>query len=68
MIHSWNPEIAVRPRTAAIVEENGLFLSNYVLMIPKWLFLPLLSFLRKQESKGVNSSRNLYKQIPQLDY
>ncbi len=34
MIHSWNPEIAVRPRTAAIIEENGLFLSNYVLMKP----------------------------------
>ena len=34
MIHSWNPETAVRPRTAAIVEENGLFLSNYVLMKP----------------------------------
>ncbi|MFC1918650.1 SufD family Fe-S cluster assembly protein [Chloroflexota bacterium] len=34
MIHSWNPETAVRPRTAAIVEENGLLLSNYVLMKP----------------------------------
>ena len=34
MIHSWNPKVAVRPRTAAIVEENGLFLSNYVLMKP----------------------------------
>ncbi|MFH1560375.1 MAG: SufD family Fe-S cluster assembly protein [Chloroflexota bacterium] len=34
MIHNWNPEIAVRPRSAAIVEENGLFLSNYVLMKP----------------------------------
>ncbi len=34
MIHNWNPEIAVRPRTAAIVEENGLFLSNYLLMKP----------------------------------
>ena len=34
MIHSWNPEIAVRPRTGAIVEENGLFLSNYLLMKP----------------------------------
>jgi len=34
MIHNWNPEIAVRPRTVAIVEENGLFLSNYVLMKP----------------------------------
>jgi Fe-S cluster assembly scaffold protein SufB len=34
MIHNWNPEIAVRPRTGVIVEENGLFLSNYVLMKP----------------------------------
>ena len=34
MIHSWNPEVAVRPRTAAVVAENGLFLSNYVLMKP----------------------------------
>ena len=34
MIHNWNPEVAVRPRTAAIIEEDGLFLSNYVLMRP----------------------------------
>jgi Fe-S cluster assembly scaffold protein SufB len=34
MIHSWNPEIAVRPRTTTIIEEGGLFLSNYVLMKP----------------------------------
>ena len=34
MIHSWNPEVAVRPRTGAVVEANGLFLSNYVLMKP----------------------------------
>jgi Fe-S cluster assembly scaffold protein SufB len=34
MIHSWNPEVAVRPRTTAIVEEGGLFLSNYLLMKP----------------------------------
>jgi hypothetical protein len=34
MIHSWNPEVAVRPRTGVILEENGLFLSNYVLMKP----------------------------------
>ena len=34
MIHNWNPEVVVRPRTAAIVEENSLFLSNYVLMRP----------------------------------
>ncbi len=34
MIHNWNPKVAVRPRTAAIVEEDGLFLSNYLLMKP----------------------------------
>lgn len=34
MIHNWNPEVMVRPRTAAIIEEDGLFLSNYVLMKP----------------------------------
>jgi Fe-S cluster assembly scaffold protein SufB len=34
MIHSWNPEIAVRPRTTTIIEEGGLFLSNYILMKP----------------------------------
>jgi Fe-S cluster assembly scaffold protein SufB len=34
MIHSWNPETAVRPRSVAIVEEDGLFMSNYLLMKP----------------------------------
>ncbi len=28
MIHNWNPEIAVRPRTGIIVEQDGVFLSN----------------------------------------
>lgn len=34
MIHRWNPEVAVRPRSAAIIEEDGLLLSNYVLTKP----------------------------------
>jgi len=34
MIHSWNSKVAVRPRTVAVIEENGLFISNYVLMKP----------------------------------
>jgi Fe-S cluster assembly scaffold protein SufB len=34
MIHNWAPEIAVRPRTGVIVEQDGLFLSNYVIMKP----------------------------------
>jgi Fe-S cluster assembly scaffold protein SufB len=32
MIHNWNPNIAVRPRTGIIIEEDGVFLSNYVIM------------------------------------
>ncbi len=34
MIHNWNPEVVVRPRTGVIIEEDGLFLSNYVLTKP----------------------------------
>ena len=34
MIHSWTPNIVVRPRSGIIVEEDGLFLSNYVIMKP----------------------------------
>ncbi len=32
MVHQWGKEVAVRPRTVGIVEENGVFLSNYVLL------------------------------------
>ncbi len=34
MIHNWAEEVEVRPRTGAIVEDNGIFLSNYVCMKP----------------------------------
>ncbi len=34
MIHSWQPGIAVRPRTGVIVEEGATFLNNYVIMQP----------------------------------
>ena len=32
MIHSWGKEVAVRPRTVAIVDEGGVYMSNYVCM------------------------------------
>ncbi|BDV01558.1 hypothetical protein TDMWS_16430 [Thermodesulfomicrobium sp. WS] len=32
MVHNWGKEVAVRPRTVGIVEEDGVFLSNYVLL------------------------------------
>ena len=34
MIHTWGEDIEVYPRSAARVEENGVFLSNYVCMKP----------------------------------
>ncbi|MCL2707144.1 MAG: SufD family Fe-S cluster assembly protein [Dehalococcoidia bacterium] len=34
MIHSWSPDVEVRPRTCAIIEQDGLFMSNYVIMRP----------------------------------
>jgi Fe-S cluster assembly scaffold protein SufB len=34
MIHSWAEDMVVRPRSAAVVEEEGVFLSNYVCMKP----------------------------------
>ncbi len=34
MIHNWAEDMAVRPRTCAIIEKDGIFLSNYVCMRP----------------------------------
>jgi Fe-S cluster assembly scaffold protein SufB len=34
MIHDWAPQVVVRPRSSAIVDENGIFLSNYVSLKP----------------------------------
>ncbi len=34
MIHNWAEDVSVRPRTAALVEENGTFLSNYICLKP----------------------------------
>jgi hypothetical protein len=34
MIHNWGEKISVFPRSAAILQNNGLFISNYVCMQP----------------------------------
>ncbi|MEW6584619.1 MAG: SufD family Fe-S cluster assembly protein [Nitrospirota bacterium] len=34
MIHNWADNFHVRPRTWAVIEEDGAFVSNYVLMKP----------------------------------
>ncbi|MBU4266656.1 MAG: SufD family Fe-S cluster assembly protein [Candidatus Altiarchaeales archaeon] len=34
MIHNWNEGAKVRPRSAAMIEDGGTFVSNYVLLKP----------------------------------
>jgi Fe-S cluster assembly scaffold protein SufB len=34
MIHYWGEEVHVRPRTGVLVEEGGVFVSNYILLRP----------------------------------
>jgi Fe-S cluster assembly scaffold protein SufB len=34
MIHNWAPEVEVRPRSGIIVEQNGVFIGNYVCLNP----------------------------------
>ncbi|MBI9111322.1 SufD family Fe-S cluster assembly protein [Maridesulfovibrio ferrireducens] len=32
MVHNWGENVTVRPRTAGVVEEGGVFINNYVLL------------------------------------
>ncbi|MEA1957824.1 MAG: SufD family Fe-S cluster assembly protein, partial [Euryarchaeota archaeon] len=34
MIHNWSRGMEVRPRSAVVVEDDGTFISNYILMTP----------------------------------
>jgi uncharacterized protein len=34
MVHTWSKETLVRPRSGAVVEENGTFVSNYICVKP----------------------------------
>lgn len=34
MVHNWAEEFSVRPRTVAVVEDDGVFISNYILLRP----------------------------------
>ena len=34
MIHNWARDVDVRPRTGVIIEENGVFISNYICLNP----------------------------------
>jgi len=34
MIHNWSRGMEVRPRSAVVIEDDGVFISNYILMTP----------------------------------
>lgn len=34
MVHNWSSGIEVRPRSAVMIEDNGAFINNYILMKP----------------------------------
>ena len=51
MIHGWNQGFDTRPRSAAVIEDNGVFVSNYMLFEPvKSLQMYPVAYCR-----GVNS-------------
>ncbi len=56
MIHSWSEEVEVRPRSGVIVEENGTFISNYVLLSPAKLVQMYPTAYLKRNAKAVFSS------------
>ncbi|RLI74209.1 SufD family Fe-S cluster assembly protein [Archaeoglobales archaeon] len=57
MIHSWEHNIEVRPRSVAIVEDNGVFISNYVLMNPvKLVQMYPTAYLTGEGAKAIFSS------------
>ena len=56
MIHSWNEDIEVRPRSGIVVEENGTFISNYVLLTPAKLVQMYPTARLKRNARAVFSS------------
>ena len=52
MIHNWAEDVAVRPRSAALVEEGGTFISNYISLKP----VDTLQMYPKTELIGQNST------------
>ena len=52
MVHNWADDVAVRPRSVALVEEDGTFLSNYICLKP----VKNLQMYSKAELAGLNST------------
>lgn len=57
MVHSWESDIEVRPRSVAMVEEGGVFMSNYILMNPvKLVQMYPTAYLTGKGAKAIFSS------------
>jgi len=56
MIHNWTENIEVRPRTGIIVEDGGVFISNYVLLSPVKLIQTYPTAYLHENAKAVFSS------------
>ena len=53
MIHGWSPSFDSRPRSAARIDENGNFISNYLLFTPvKSLQMYPVAYCSGENSKG----------------
>ncbi|WP_346353902.1 SufD family Fe-S cluster assembly protein [Azotosporobacter soli] len=57
MIHQWAEEVSVRPRTGVVVEEGGVFLSNYICLKPvqDLQMYPTVRLLGKDSLARLNS-------------
>ncbi|TXT54121.1 MAG: hypothetical protein BAJATHORv1_90070 [Candidatus Thorarchaeota archaeon] len=56
MVHKWNEAVDVRPRSAAIVQENGVFVSSYAILSP----IKSIQTYPKVRLVGKNARAELY--------
>jgi len=63
MIHSWGENVLVRPRSAGVVEENGLFISNYISLKP----INSIQSYPSIKCNGKNSTARFYSVVASFD-
>ncbi|NKQ39718.1 MAG: SufD family Fe-S cluster assembly protein [Methanosarcinales archaeon] len=68
MVHNWGKNVHVRPRTAIVIEENGIFINNYVILNPvKSIQSYPTAFCNGDNSKAVFQSISYGKKDSVLD-
>ncbi len=60
MIHSWGPIVDVRPRSGAIVDEGGVFISNYISLRPVSTVQMFPSVILKGEKASATFNTLIY--------